>query len=107
MDWNQILITVLTSIVPAGIVYFTNRYQFNGRLKELESKNKNEIEKLKLEYDLRMKQQENEMKNQFASKVMTGEIDMSKLGNTLSQLVDLQDKANKLNKNNKVGFNRH
>ena len=46
MDTNQILITFLTSCVPAFLVYLANKHQTDSKIKELKAQSESELQRL-------------------------------------------------------------
>lgn len=46
MDTNQILITFLTSCVPAFLVYLANKYQTDSKIRELKAQSESELQRL-------------------------------------------------------------
>ena len=53
MDTNQILITFLTSCVPAFLVYLANKYQTDSKIRELKAQSESEWQRLEKEHELR------------------------------------------------------
>ena len=52
MNWNQVLITFITAIVPASVSYFVARQQGKTDIKKLEESNKAEINKLIKQHEI-------------------------------------------------------
>ena len=116
MDWNQVLITFITAIVPAGFSYFVARQQGKTDIKKLEESNKAEIDKLikqheidinalkekhKLDmeakdkehqYKLELMQKEFELKSKETQQVKSNDVLMGIMGGFMTDL--LSDPAN-------------
>ena len=54
MDWNQIIITAITAVVPAIISYVVARYQGKNDIKKLNVENKAEIERLVKQHEINL-----------------------------------------------------
>lgn len=119
MNWNQVLITLITAIVPAAVSYFVARQQGKTDIKKLEESNKAEINKLikqheidiealkekhKLDmeskdkehqYKIELMQKEFELKSQEAQQTKSNDIMMSAMGDFLKDLISNPENANK------------
>ncbi|MBC1420182.1 hypothetical protein [Listeria fleischmannii] len=98
MDWQTILISFITSCVPALIAYFTATNQGKTKLKELEKSNQADLEKMKLEYELKLQHQESNLQNNLTAKLMTGELDIRKITESVEQVSKLARQAENLSK---------
>ena len=54
MDWNQIIITAITAVVPAIISYAVARYQGKNDIKKLNVENKAEIDRLMKQHEINL-----------------------------------------------------
>ena len=54
MNWEQIIITAMTAIVPAVISYFAARYQGKNDIKKLNVENKAEIDRLVKQHEINL-----------------------------------------------------
>lgn len=54
MDWNQIIITAISAVVPAIISYAVARYQRKNDIKKLNVENKAEIERLVKQHEINL-----------------------------------------------------
>lgn len=52
--WVQILITIISAIIPASISYFVARYQGKTDLRKANEANRNEIEKLMKQHEINL-----------------------------------------------------
>lgn len=95
IDTNVILTSLVTSCIPALIAYLTATTQAKSRLKELEQSHKSDLEKMKLEYELRNQEKQSDSQNELISKVFTGDLDLEKLTDSMSQLEALSKKVQK------------
>lgn len=86
MDWQTIIVSFITSCIPASFAYFSVSKETKSKLEQIEKNNTAELEKMKLEYELRLKEKDNDSQNAFASKLMCGELDLSKLTDQIENL---------------------
>ena len=54
MDWNEIIITAITAVVPAIISYAVARYQGKNDIKKLNVENKAEIDRLMKQHEINL-----------------------------------------------------
>lgn len=97
MDWQTILVSFITSCIPALIAYLTASKQAKSQLQQVEKNNQAELDKMKLEYELKLKEKENDTQNEMVTKLITGELDLGKISNSMEQLDSLSKQAQKLN----------
>lgn len=98
MDWNQILITFLTACVPSVLTYFATKKQIDSKIKEVEIRSANEINRLEKETELRIKESQQNQQMDWTNKFMSGELDLVSLTNSVDQLAQLQQVVKKLQK---------
>ncbi|CZR03651.1 hypothetical protein [Trichococcus collinsii] len=113
MDLSTFLPTLVTASIPAVIAYLTASKQASSKLKELDKNtklelakieitHKSELEKMQLEYELKLKEQENNSQNEFALGILSGKFDISGISESLDELSKVSQKANKLKTSNFV-----
>lgn len=90
MDTNQILITFLTSCVPAFLVYLANKYQTDSKISELQ--------RLEKEHELKLDALKQSQQVDITSKFFTGELDVNKLTQAVKGITELQKAVDKLSK---------
>ncbi len=98
MDTNQILITFLTSCVPAFLVYLTNRYQTDSKIKELKAQSESELQRLEKEHELKLDALKQSQQVDITSKFFTGEVDINSLTQAINGIAELQKAVDKLPK---------
>ena len=96
MDWQIVLISFITACVPASIAYLTASKQAKVQLQQVEKNNQAELVKMKLEYELRLKEKESDAQNDMVNKLFTGDIDLGNIENTMTQLEKITRTANNL-----------
>lgn len=102
MDFQTILVSFVTSCIPAGIAYLTASNQSKSQLQQLEKNNQAELDKMKLEYELKLKERDNNSQNELVGKFFSGDLDLEKITDSLDSLTALNDKAQKINNSNFV-----
>lgn len=106
MDWSVIITSLLTACVPSAFAYFTAIKQSQAKLKELESKFENELEKidkqhkhqielLNVQFNQDSKKNENEIINNLATGVIKGDYDLSTLIEIANQAKSFSNSSNK------------
>ncbi|MFS9149549.1 hypothetical protein [Streptococcus infantis] len=98
MDTNQILITFLTSCVPAFLVYLANKYQTDSKIKELKAQSESELQRLEKEHELKLDALKQSQQVDITSKFFTGELDINKLTQAVNGITELQKAVDKLPK---------
>ena len=98
MDWNQILITLLTSCIPAILVYLTNNRQTDAKIQELKTQSENELKRLEKEHELKLDALKQNQQADLTSKFFSGDLDIQKLTQSIEGLTQLQDAVSKLQK---------
>lgn len=96
MDWQTIIISFITSCIPAGIAYFSVSKETKFKLEQIEKNNTAELEKMRLEYELKLKEKDNDSQNEFALKFLSGELDLSSVTNQIEHLQNVTTAAQKL-----------
>ena len=94
MDTNQILITFLTSCVPAFLVYLANKHQTDSKIKESES----ELQRLEKEHELKLDALKQSQQVDITSKFLTGELDFQNIARAIDGITELQKVVDKLPK---------
>ncbi|EOS7805237.1 hypothetical protein E3O86_RS12760 [Enterococcus hirae] len=97
MDWQTIIISLITSCIPALIAYLTASKQSKAQLEQSEKTNQAELEKMKLEYELKLQEKDKDSQNELMGKFFSGDLDLGKIMNSLDELNELNKKAQKLN----------
>ena len=90
--------TVLTSCVPAFLVYLTNKHQTNAKIKELKTQAESELQRLEKEHELKLDALKQSQQVDITSKFFTGELDVNKLTQAVNGIAELQKVVNKLSK---------
>ena len=98
MDTNQILITFLTSCVPAFLVYLANKHQTDSKIKELKAQSESELQRLEKEHELKLDALKQSQQVDITSKFFTGELDVNKLTQAVNGITELQKAVDKLSK---------
>lgn len=98
MDSNQILITFLTSCVPAFFVFLANKHQTDAKIKELKAQSESELRKLEKEHELKLDALKQSQQVDITSKFFTGEVDIQNITKAIDGIGELQKAVNKLQK---------
>lgn len=99
-DPNVILTSLITACIPAFIAYLTASLQSKSRLNELEKSHQADLEKMKLEYELKLKEKESDAQNELVTKMFMGDLDLEHLSSSMEQLGTLNKQAQKLKNSN-------
>lgn len=102
MDWNMIVQSLIAACIPATISYLISSKQTSAKIKEIEKTYQADMEKMKLEYELRLKEKEADSQNEFAMKFLNGELDLTKSLDGIEQLEKLSRRAQKMQSTNFV-----
>ena len=98
MDTNQVLITFLTSCVPAFLVYLANKYQTDSKIKELKAQSESELQRLEKEHELKLDALKQSQQVDITSKFLTGEVDFQNIARAIDGISELQKAVDKLQK---------
>lgn len=97
INWTTIIVTFLTSCIPAFITYLVTRNQTSAKIKEIQEQSKSEIERLKTEYDLKLQSDQNAASTQFANSLLNGDLKINELKEVVSGLGELQKAVKNIN----------
>ncbi|MDT2827162.1 MAG: hypothetical protein ACTJHK_03775 [Enterococcus viikkiensis] len=100
MDWQTVLVSFITSCIPAAIAYLSASKQAKTQLQQVEKNNQAELEKMKLEYELKLKEKDNDSQNELMGKFFSGDLNLGKITDSLDDLNALNKKAQKLQNSN-------
>lgn len=113
---ETLLISALPALVTGVVSFLISRSQLkakvqeinsnydvkissiNATLKQQESDHKHELEMLSKSFELQEKKTSGDMTNQLASKFFDGELDISKLAESIAPLMELSEQIDKIKK---------
>ena len=99
MNWQQVVIPLITSIVSSVFVYLKSKSDFKNELLKLEKEFQNDIEKLKLSHkfeleklkeqsNLSIKSKEQDNINEFAMKFLNKFIDNPSIDKLINESIN-------------------
>lgn len=99
MNWQQLVISLITSIVSSIFVYLKSKSDFKNELLKLEKEYQNEIEKLKLSHqfelekiveqsNLAIKSKEQDNVNELAMKFISKFMDSSSIDKLIDESIN-------------------